>query len=60
MPDDTEFMKKNQGTSAANANSGYGAPPDGIFASREKTSVKTAIVASGCAIAHATPKNDWL
>ena len=29
MPDITELEKKNQGTSAAYANNGYGAPPDG-------------------------------
>ena len=31
MPELTEFEKKNQGTSAVYANSGYGAPSDGIF-----------------------------
>jgi len=51
---------KNHGTSAAYAKIGYGTPPDGIFATRENTIVNTAIVASGWAIAHATPKNDWL
>ena len=60
VPDVTVFAKKNHGTSAAYANSGYGAPPDGIFPSFANTSVKTAIVASGCAIAQPAPKNDWL
>src|SRR6266571_8646806 len=57
VPDATEFEKKNQGTSAAYAKIGYGTPPDGILASRENTIVNTAIVASGCAIAQAMPKN---
>src|SRR5204863_6938628 len=60
VPDITEFEKKNHGTSAAYANSGYGAPPDGIEPSRANTSVNTAIVASGCAIAQPAPNNDWL
>jgi hypothetical protein len=60
VPDITEFEKKNHGTSAAKANNGYGAPPVGICANRENTSVNTAIVASGCAIAHAAPNSDWL
>ena len=60
VPEATEFEKKNQGTRAAYANTGYGAPPDGILASLANTIVKTAIVARGCAMAHAIPKNDWL
>ena len=60
MPELTEFEKKNHGTSAAYANSGYGAPSDGMAPSRANTSVNTAIVASGCAIAQPTPKSDWL
>ena len=31
-----------------------------MFATREKTIVKTTIADSGCTIAHAMPKNDWL
>ena len=58
VPEFTEFEKKNHGTSAANANSGYGAPPDGICPSRENTSVNTAIIASGCAIAQPAPNSD--
>src|SRR5262252_4340185 len=60
VPLATEFEKKNHGTSAAYAKSGYGTPSDGIFATRENTMVKTIIAASGCTIAHAMPKNDWL
>src|SRR5438094_7436395 len=58
VPELTELEKKNQGTSAAYAKIGYGTPPDGIWPSRENTNVNTAIVASGCAMAHPMPKSD--
>ena len=38
-----------------NANSGYGRPSDGILPNLPKKIVNTAIVASGCSSAHATP-----
>src|SRR5262245_2968687 len=58
IPELTVFEKKNQGPGAAYAKIGYGAPPDPIWPRRENTNVNTSIVASGCAIAHAKPKND--
>ena len=43
------------GSSAQNANTGYGTPSDGMRASRPKKIVNTTIVVSGCRIAHAAP-----
>ncbi len=39
---------------------GYGTPLDVMFARRANTNVKTAIVASGCAMAQPMPNSDWL
>src|SRR5262245_38095540 len=60
VPAVTLFRKKNQGTRPAYAKIGYGTPPPEKFPSRANTSVNTAIVASGWAIAHAKPNTDWL
>src|ERR1041385_4155967 len=43
------------GSSAVYANTGYGTPSDGTFASRPKNTLNTTIVKNGCRIAHAAP-----
>ncbi len=43
------------GTSAASANSAYGAPLDGTFSSPPNSSVNTTVLNSGCSTIHATP-----
>jgi hypothetical protein len=44
---DTAFAKNVHGRSAANANSGYGRPSEGILAQRPKSRLNTPIVAKG-------------
>jgi hypothetical protein len=43
------------GSRPVNANTGYGTPSDGIFASRPKKTLNTTIVRTGCKTAQAAP-----
>jgi hypothetical protein len=56
----TALEKKIHGSRAENTNSGYGTPLLVTLATREKMSVYSAIMTSGCNIAQAQPSIDCL